>query len=654
MRLLVIALATLMLTPHAFGVEVPEWVRELARKPLPASASGRKAIVLLKEDALTVRDNGEFYERTRRVVKVLQNSGRSEATLQVWSDKDTKILSMKGWCITGDGKEYAVKEKDALERTPFSFELYQDDRYKELTLAGAEVGSVVAFEYEQKLRPYARQRTWWFQEDIPVARSVFQLNLAPGWEFNMRSVNWPELKPIVSGASSWMFEVSDVPGVVPEKQMPDMRSVIGRLNISLCAANVPMPGMQMSSWDNVSAWADNLNAPQRQSSAAMKAKLAELVATQPSMLDRIRAVSSFVQREIRYVAIEIGIGGFQSHAAESTFAKKYGDCKDKSTLLATMLQELGVTSHMLLVHTERGVVNPAAPSIIFNHAILAIELPKEVQAPADYPTLVHPKFGRLVIFDPTDEYTPFGRLYPSLQNSYGLLVASNAGDLIRIPSLSPSATLLKRTGKFQLLPDGTLTGDMEEVRTGYEAWKMRTTLIHSESHKSATVLERMLAAHLGHARLESASIDNLEKHDEPLVLRYRFSAPNYASASGDLLFLKLQVVGTKSNPIAEEKDRRYPIIFTDSSALQTDDFEIKLPPGFVLDEAPRPVNAESPFATYTSNIESKENALRYSRSYTVKDVFVPLDKIGDLRALMRAVSTDERMLAILKKTTTTN
>jgi hypothetical protein len=195
---------------------------------------------------------------------------------------------------------------------------------------------------------------------------------------------------------------------------------------------------------------------------------------------------------------------------------------------------------------------------------------------------------------------------------------------------------------------------MEEVRTGYEAWKMRTTLIHSESHKSATVLERMLAAHLGHARLESASIDNLEKRDEPLVLRYRFSAPNYASASGDLLFLKLQVVGTKSNPIAEEKDRRYPIIFTDSSALQTDDFEIKLPPGFVLDEAPRPVIAESPFATYTSNIESKENTLRYSRSYTVKDVFVPLDKIGDLRALMRAVSTDERMLAILKKTIATN
>src|SRR5690349_12678225 len=91
-------------------------------------------------------------------------------------------------------------------------------------------------------------------------------------------------------------------------------------------------------------------------------------------------LASFVQREIRYVAVEVGIGGYEPHHAQATFKNRYGDCKDKVTLLSTMLSDIGVESYYVLINTSRGVVMPEFPSPrFFNHAIVAIRIPGEAQ-----------------------------------------------------------------------------------------------------------------------------------------------------------------------------------------------------------------------------------------------------------------------------------
>ena len=82
-----------------------------------------------------------------------------------------------------------------------------------------------------------------------------------------------------------------------------------------------------------------------------------------------------MQRNIRYVGIEIGIGGLQPHTADDVFRNRYGDCKDKATLLRAMLENVGIHSTWVLVDTRRGFVDPKVPSVDGNHAIAAIEIP---------------------------------------------------------------------------------------------------------------------------------------------------------------------------------------------------------------------------------------------------------------------------------------
>ena len=96
----------------------------------------------------------------------------------------------------------------------------------------------------------------------------------------------------------------------------------------------------------------------------------------------MRALATFLQRDVRYVAIELGIGGVQPHPASDVFAHLYGDCKDKATLLSSMLHEVGIESYYVVINSRRGAVSAATPPYIdvFNHAILAIRLPLTMAA----------------------------------------------------------------------------------------------------------------------------------------------------------------------------------------------------------------------------------------------------------------------------------
>ena len=89
----------------------------------------------------------------------------------------------------------------------------------------------------------------------------------------------------------------------------------------------------------------------RDSTPEIKQKVAELTASTPSSIGKIRALANFVQDDVRYVAIELGIGGYQPHPASEVFSHRYGDCKDKATLLSTMLKEIGVESYYVIINT---------------------------------------------------------------------------------------------------------------------------------------------------------------------------------------------------------------------------------------------------------------------------------------------------------------
>jgi hypothetical protein len=162
--------------------------------------------------------------------------------------------------------------------------------------------------------------------------------------------------------------------------MPPFLTVASRMDIKYFPRNPALRAKTTGSWNDIGVWYANLTSASRVPSPALQQRVTELTAGISDPLKKMQVLAAYVQQQIRYVAIEIGIGGLQSHPAADVFKHQYGDCKDKATLLGTMLKVAGIDSYYVMIDTARGIVNPDFPSLRGNHMIMAIRLPQDVTA----------------------------------------------------------------------------------------------------------------------------------------------------------------------------------------------------------------------------------------------------------------------------------
>jgi len=637
--------------PLSCAADAPSWMHALANVPLPPHDEKTNAILLFSEDILSVQSNGRIKKVERRVYKILRPDGRNYGTIRADFDAESRISNIHGWCIPSQGKDYEVKEKDAIETALFGVqngELMTDLKSKILTIPAADPGNIVGYEIEQELRPYVMQDVWAFQREIPVREAHYSLQLPPGWEYKSALLNHSEVPPS-GGNGQWQWVVNDVAAIRPENGMPAWQSIAGFMVISLFGnASGRVNGFQ--DWKAMGIWENGLASGRREASPEIKKKTAELTANGATTLAKMRALAEFMQRDIRYVAIQLGIGGWQPHPAPEIFLHKYGDCKDKATLLSTMLKEIGVESYYLDINTERGTINPTTPATRwFDHVVLAIHLPGDLNDQSLHMIIAHPKLGRLLVFDPTDEFTPFGYLRGELQESYALLVTPDGGELIKVPQLPASMNGFERTAKASLDSVGTLRGEFVDQRNGDYGMYQRAALKSvSKDADKIKPIETLVSRSLTTFQITKASVLNLNQTDQPFKYIYSLVAEKYAKTTGNLLLVRPRILGFNSSDLLETKEsRKYPVEF-DGPVKNTDLFEITLPPGYEVDDLPPPINADYSFASYHSKTEVNGNTLKYTRTFEVKELSVPASKAEELKKLYRIIAGDERNTAVLK------
>jgi hypothetical protein len=620
---------------------------------MPAHDEKTDAVLLYSEQTVSVQSIDKIKTHVRMVYKILRPSGRDYGIAAVSFNAHRKITGLRGWCIPAQGKDYEVKDKDAVEVAlpkVAGSELISDVKEKLLQIPAPDPGSVVGYEYEQDEQPMVLQDVWTFQRELPGRELHYSLQLPSGWKYKASWINYSEVKPTQSVSNQWDWVVSDVKEIRKEAEMPPIYGVAGQMIVSF----FPPGGASangFASWQEMGNWYRKLTDGRRNPSPPITQQVATLTATTPTPLEKMKALAQFVQHDIRYVAIELGIGGFQPHAASDVFVHHYGDCKDKATLLSSMLSQVGVESFYVVINSERGSVTPQVPANVgaFNHVILAIKLPPNVTDPSLVATIQHPRLGALLYFDPTNELTPFGEIGGYLQANYGLLVTPEGGELVELPEQPSAMNSIQRTGKLILDPLGTLKGDVSETRRGdrasSERWRLHNVTKSSDQIKP---IEDLLAGSLSLFSITHASIENLNHTDQPFGFHYSFEAHNYAKNAGGLLLVRPRVLGVKSSAVLETKEpRKFPIEF-DGPSRDTDTFEIEIPPGYVVDDIPPAVDADYSFASYHAKTEVNGNLIHYSRTLEVKELTVPVSHADDLKKFYRIIAGDERNTVVLK------
>lgn len=648
------ALAWLAVSAAMCSAEVPDWMRAAARENVIASSDSGDAIVLLDEQQTFVSADGQIKTLNRRVVRIVDPKGvKKWGTAGVAFDSETKLHYLKAWSISASGKEYEVKDKDRTETAVSDEVFYADAKYAYIRLPAVEMGTVVGYEYQQNRRPAILQDVWEPQESILVHRARYSLQLPPSWTYRAIWMNGETRQPITKAQNLFVWEMENVPAIKHEPAAPELRVISTRMGLTFVPPSRQV-GHSFTSWTEVAQWFGEISASSVRSSPELQVKVRQLVPASSSADDKIRILSAFVQKEVRYVAIEIGIGGYQPRAASWTLSNKYGDCKDKATLLAVMLQEAGVRSYPVLVHSSRGLTRPEFPSPYqFNHMIVAIQVGADSQYESAPATTDEGPLGKLLFFDPTAETYPVGILHDLLQGSHGLIIAGDQTRIVTLPTASAGTSKLQLASDLKLESDGTATGTITLTYTGSWAARMRDELAEMNRHEKGRKLEDLLVGMRGTPTVTRSFIMDENDISKPLVLRYELRSSGYADIAGVLMLLRLGVLGPMADSqsivrAVNTQPRKLPIELVQTGVYSEVNI-ISLPDGFEVDELPPPLNLKGPGVNYTSHAAATGRKLKYERQCEVTSLLIPVADVEKLKTIYGEIMADEQRSAVLKE-----
>src|SRR5882724_570898 len=315
-----IAAAVCLLLPTApragANGDAPSWMHALVNVALPAHDEKTDAVLLYAEKIVTVQSADKIKTQVRVAYKILRPGGRDLGTVVIPFDSMTKITSLHAWCIPAQGKDYEVKDKDGAEvalPAVQGSELITDVRAKLLRIPASDPGNIIGYEYEQENHPFVLQNIWYFQAAYPAREEHYTLQLPAGWEYKASWLNHAEVMPAPAGNNMWQWVVSGVPGIRDENAMPPHRGIEGQMIVSF----VPPGGAGkfFASWGDMGLWYSDLTRGRRDASVDISQKTTALTASAAATLAKMQALARFLQHDIRYVGIELGIGGYQPHSA---------------------------------------------------------------------------------------------------------------------------------------------------------------------------------------------------------------------------------------------------------------------------------------------------------------------------------------------------
>lgn len=633
--------------PALAGDDAPAWLRQAASATTPPYQKDVPGVVLLDENRLTIDEDGKVTRSSFFAIKILTRDGRGLARASAFYETDKgKIKEFRAWLITPSGSVKKYGKDETADIAYVDNDIYNEARSRVISARDeAEPGAVFGYEAVTESRDFFNQFVWGFQGRLPVVVSRYAMTLPAGWRADSLTFNHPKIEPSTSG-TSWTWELKNLPPIEPEPSSPEVTNLAPRLAVNVFpAANAKTRGLSFTSWTDVSRWASELSDPQTELNDAVAGKARDLIANAKTEFEKIQAIGRFAQN-ISYISIQIGMGRFRPHSAIDVFSKAYGDCKDKANLMRAMLKAVGITAYPVIIYSgDPTYVREEWPSPTqFNHAIIAVKVSEETAAPT---IITHPKLGRLLVFDPTDDNTPVGDLPDHEQGSFALIAAGENGSLQKMPITPPEANKLEREADLTLDVQGSLTAVLRERSVGQSAVGERRLFRSLARPEYVKRIEGWVTRNATGARVSKVEpADN--QRDGRFALDVEFAVPGYAqSMRGQLLVFKPVIVSRRDSLDLTATARRHPLVLDAEAFSET--VRVKLPTGFEVDEMPDAAKLETPFGKYTATYEVKDGHLIFKRSLVVQAGMIPAAQYSQVREFFGRIRGVEVAPVVLAK-----
>jgi tetratricopeptide (TPR) repeat protein len=472
----------------------------------------------------------------------------------------------------------------------------------------------------------------YFEFMYPCLTNKYTLIVPPSEKFDYKTENF-DLKPVISdtaGYKKYTWGKGATPALRNEAYTPAYVDCAATLHVS----SIP-------DWNTVSTWYNDVSLALARPDYDTRKLLDSLFSDgqELSEMETAKKIYNYIVTKIRYSSIPFRQSGLVPQLASDVIVTQMGDCKDVSTLFATLCRLKGIDARLVLISTrDNGSKSMPLPSIDFDHCIAMIKIN-----------------NKKYYIELTSDSNPFGTIAFALKNAIALEIGDNIGSKTFL--MNPDTRLKNSTERETkvTIKGNQMFVESNSVKYGSAAVVMRSTYQNVAEEEQRSTIIGIISRDLPRARLLDLKFDEtLNNTADSVHYNYSFTVDNCFSKITSLHALKIPISDalTSFQPLAND-DRKYPVVlyYNLIEDYLKERVEIELPENYTLLEIPANTDKKSKYIDYSLHFKQEGNKLVINRLLTVKNDIVGIEDFFEFRQLWEDIIQDDtQQLAFKEKT----
>lgn len=595
------------------------------------------AVIRRNEVSITLESRKKLTVVERRVVTVLNEIGNAAVQAYSGYDKYVKIKKIEAVVYNASGAQIKkIKKKDFIDHSAVDGgTLYSDSRVLFMGYTPVSYPYTVEFLCEVETSNTAGIPTWRPITDyyISIEKDVYSLtdNAGLGLRFKEKKLDGFNIAK-TNTENSLKYVLEDTRAIKPEDLSPSFSKFTPQVLIAVDDFHFYGVDGSAKNWVEFGDWINNaLLEGKNVVTDETKQKVLNLTKGVEDPIERAKKVFEFVQKNTRYISVQVGIGGVQPISALEVDQLKYGDCKGLTNYTQALLAIANVPSYYCVVQAGNEIVDfedDFASLEQGNHIILAI-----------------PNNDELIWLDCTSQIHPFNFIGDFTDNRKVLVVKPESSEILKTTTYQDSLNFQSINASIKLNDDGSMDSKVDILTRGvpYD----NSFFLERQDRRDVIDYYKERWGYVNNLEVSKYNFEN-DKSKIQFTQSLDLKARDYVSFNGDRLLFHLNAFNRNRFVPDRYSSRKLPLRI-DRGYLDKDKFEFQIPEGYKIEAVPENRSIQNKFGEYNIQIESNGEKIVFKRKLLIKNGEYPKNQYAAYRDFRKQVSRGDNAKIVLIK-----
>lgn len=594
------------------------------------------AVVRLNQLDIVITSQRSMNIITKRVVSVLNEKGLSAIDAIESYDKRTNIRNIEATVYDVLGKEIKkIKRKDFKDQSSGEGgTLFSDNRYLYLDYTPIQYPFTIVFDSEIETSTTAFIPKWYPSSDyfVSVEKSILNVKYPDNLGFKKMEFNFSNFKidKTIDTATQLSYTATNILAQKQEDYSPSFSSVFPNVMMGLELFHLEGVDGNAKTWKEFGQWySDKILLGTTDLSDETKMKVKTLVGDEKDPIKKAKLIYNFVQQKVRYISIQVGIGGWKPMLASDVDRLGYGDCKALTNYTKALLDVVSVPSYYTILYGDRKKLSIQSDFVSMqgNHVILSI-----------------PNGNNYTWLECTSQDDPFGYQGTFTDDREVLVIKPDGGEIVRTKVYEDNGNTQISKGEYTLSTNGDFSGKITISSDGSQYSQKASIENMQPTEKESHYKEYW--GHINNLKINKISFSN-DKDKIRLTENVAIEAVNYGSLTSNKLIFTVNAFNRTNAYVKRIRNRKNPLEIQ-RGFLDEDEITITLPSGFFTEFLPENYELNSKFGNYKTEIIKTDTAnLVYKRTLFVKKGLYSNKEYDEYRLFIEQISKNDNAKIIL-------